>query len=142
MQDLHRHPFAARRLVSCGHQLAHLAHSRPYRKPGRVLRDTRDERGASTATTAPTDGPGDFFALTNTCGFVELPRSQSRSPQVSWRGFVVAGAKSNRCPGMEGRVSPPISSRRFGQIGKFDASGNIHERSRGEKIDSLRAESL
>jgi molybdopterin molybdotransferase len=32
-----------------------------------------DERGAPTATPAPTNGPGDFLALTKSVGFVELP---------------------------------------------------------------------
>lgn len=32
-----------------------------------------DERGAPTAVPAPTNGPGDFLALTKTQGFVELP---------------------------------------------------------------------
>jgi molybdopterin molybdotransferase len=32
-----------------------------------------DERGAPSATPAPTNGPGDFLALAKTDGFVELP---------------------------------------------------------------------
>lgn len=32
-----------------------------------------DERGAPSAVPAPTNGPGDFLALTHTHGFVELP---------------------------------------------------------------------
>jgi molybdopterin molybdotransferase len=43
-----------------------------------------DERGAPTAAPAPPNGPGDFLALTQTHGFVELP---PRSPPFP-AGFV------------------------------------------------------
>jgi molybdopterin molybdotransferase len=45
-----------------------------------------DERGAPTAVPAPTNGPGDFLALTKADGFVELPPPQAESFAP---GFVV-----------------------------------------------------
>ena len=38
-----------------------------------------DERGAPAAVPAPTNGPGDFLALTKADGFVELPPTGSES---------------------------------------------------------------